>query len=217
MQAEIMIYCDNTDELMEFARRVLSRPADNRHIDVDVLAKRNADVFAPPGEPTIKFPLYPAAQGNPAPVQAKRKPRNDKGQVRGPYKNGADAGTTASSTPGTTSDADAVGGDPVTTESPSATPTAAASAPPASAAPATADAQAPEAQRTEPPASAAAEPTFDDARDAMGRINATASLGMPECIAHLASFGINRISLLKKEDFARFIAEANAKIAAVEK
>jgi hypothetical protein len=146
-----------------------------------------------------------------------RKPRNDAGKPRGPYKTtGADAGTTASSTPGTTSDADAVGGDPVTTESPSATPTAAASAPPASAAPATADAQAPEAQRTEPPASAA-EPTFDDARDAMGRINATASLGMPECIAHLASFGINRISLLKKEDFARFIAEANAKIAAVEK
>lgn len=55
--------------------------------------------------------------------------------------------------------------------------------------------------------------TLDDARAALGRINQTASLGMPACMQHLTEFKVNRISLLEKKDFALFIKQADAKVA----
>ena len=54
---------------------------------------------------------------------------------------------------------------------------------------------------------------MDDARAALGRINAVKGLGMNACMGHLAKFHINRISLLEKQHFARFIELADKLIA----
>jgi hypothetical protein len=128
-----------------------------------------------------------------------RKPRADAGKPRGPYKTN---GEPAASVPGA---ADATA---------SAKPEAPAT-PANSAAPEKAPA---EGDKPQPsgvvPATAAAEPTLDDARAALARINAVPGLGMEACLAHLAEFGTDRITLLKKEHYARFIAAADAKVAA---
>lgn len=55
--------------------------------------------------------------------------------------------------------------------------------------------------------------TLDDAREALGRLNKTPNLGMPACMQHLQEFGTNRISAVKKEDYALFIQQADAKVA----
>ena len=208
MKSEIVIYCDNERELQEFARRILNVP---NNIQVVQLG----DFVEPTRESIVDAkPELPAVPGNPAPVTKTRKPRADAGKPRGPYKStGADAGTTASSTPGTTPAADAVGGDPVTTESPSATPTAAASAPTNSAAPTQAITPAPESA-TPAAAEPAKELTETDARAALARINQTAGLAMPACMAHLAKFGVDRITKLPKEKYAEFIKSADELIAA---
>lgn len=199
MKSEITIFCSNEAELREFVQRLLSEPAQPR---MEVVIQTPVTLDTAPRTDTTK----PA-----------RKPRADAGKPRGPYKTtGADAGTTASSTPGTTPAAGAVGGDPVTTESPPATPTAAASAPTISAAPA-AEGNAngsPSVAGNPGPAPAAAEPTEADAKAAMGRINKTEGLGMPACIDFLATFGVNRITLLPKEKYAEFIKAADALVAA---
>lgn len=195
MKSEITIFCSNEAELREFVQRLLSEPATASEVTINV----PVTLDTAPRSTTL-------TETKPA-----RKPRADAGKPRGPYKTtttGADAGTTASSTPGTTPAAGAVGGDPVAAESPPATPTAAASASTTSAAP----------EQTVTPAQsaapAAAEPTEADAKAAMGRINKTEGLGMPACIDFLETFGVNRITLLPKEKYAKFIKAADALVAA---
>ena len=137
----------------------------------------------------------------PQPEKKPRKPRNDAGKPRGPYKTN---GEPAASEPG-------VGGQNSVAPSQPAAP----ATPTTSAAPGKAPA---EGDKPQPsgvvPATAAAEPTLDDARAALARINAVPGLGMEACLAHLAEFGTDRITLLKKEHYARFITAADAKVAA---
>jgi hypothetical protein len=151
-------------------------------------------------EPRPAIPVTPTGEVIAQPVVEKtRKPRADAGKPRGPYKTN---GEPAASVPGA---ADATA---------SAKPEAPAT-PANSAAPEKAPA---EGDKPQPsgvvPATAAAEPTLDDARAALARINAVPGLGMEACLAHLAEFGTDRITLLKKEHYARFIAAADAKVAA---
>lgn len=201
MKSEIRIFCDSEAELREFVQRVLSAPTVNAVLP----AYQPAAIFDANAAQEQQGPQTPAQ-----PEKKPRKPRADAGQPRGPYKTGADAGTTASSAPGTTPAAGAAGGDPVTAGGPPATPTAAAPAPTNSAAPSE-----PTVQPGSTPGSApaAAEPTMDDARAALGRINAVKGLGMNACMGHLAKFHVNRISLLEKQHFAEFIRLADAMIA----
>ena len=159
-------------------------------------------------KPTVAFPEPVSAQAviqtpvtlDPVEKPA-RKPRADAGKPRGPYK------TTTT-------------GEPAETVQQDGTDKAAALAPAKSELPATptTSAAAGESVATKPgatpPAPVAAEPTLDDARAALARINAVPGLGMEACLAHLAEFGTDRITLLKKEHYARFITAADAKVAA---
>jgi hypothetical protein len=187
MYSKITIFCDNEAELREFAERILSKPT---------------VAFPEPVSPqaVIQTPVMLDPVEKPA-----RKPRADAGKPRGPYK------TTTT-------------GEPAETVQQDGTDKAAALAPAKSELPATpttsaAPEKAPaEGDKPQPsgvvPATAAAEPTLDDARAALARINAVPGLGMEACLAHLAEFGTDRITLLKKEHYARFITAADAKVAA---
>jgi hypothetical protein len=137
------------------------------------------------GAAPVPTPLGASERPDVQPDKKPRKPRSDAGQPRGPYKtNGADAGTTASSTPGTTPEAGAGGGDPVTPECPPATPTAAAPAPTPPAAPTV--------------------PTLDDVKAAMSKLSKAVNIDAN--IKMLAKFGVDRASALPEAKRAEFIA-----------
>jgi hypothetical protein len=121
-----------------------------------------------------------------------RKPRNDAGKPRGPYKTN---GGPAASEPGTAGD--------------SASTVPAAPVSPTNAAAPAAGAQ-PESEKTAP---AAAAPTLDDVRAALALINKTPGMGMPAVMLHLQDFNTNRASLLKPEQYAAFVASAKQKVA----
>lgn len=199
--------------LVEAARR---RAAETGEVvDAEIVKEPAAPAQggAPLSEPTGGAATggAPAAAPEQPATKKPRKPRSDAGQPRGPYgprtqeanAAGAGAPTDTPSTPN-------AGGEPTgSAPVPSAAPAAAAS--PETAAPAPAPQQASAAANVAPTPGAA--PTLDDARAALGRINKTPGLGMPACMTHLQDFGVNRISAVKPEDYARFIKEADEKVA----
>lgn len=63
------------------------------------------------------------------------------------------------------------------------------------------------------PAAAGADakaPTFDDVKDALQKVHDKAGLGMDSCVKLLQSFGTNRVTGIKPEQFAQFVASARA-------
>lgn len=139
------------------------------------------------------------------PEKKPRKPRNDAGKPRGPYKTN---GGPAASEPGTTADSVA------TTPAAPVSPTNAAAPEKASAEASKESTGATVGVASTAPA-AAAPLTEADARAALKRINQTPGLGMEAVMTHLRDFGVNRITLLKPEQYAAFIQAADEKIAAV--
>ncbi len=150
------------------------------------------------------------------PAPRTRKPRNDAGKPRGPYKTGTEPNANA-------------GGAGAPAANPSGAPAGQQAATPAAALTdaekekAVRDAEAYkaddaartalQASRDTAAAAPGAELTQDDARAALRRINDTKGLGTPACIAHLQDFGVNQLSLLPKEKYALFIKQADEKVA----
>jgi hypothetical protein len=120
-----------------------------------------------------------------------RKPRNDAGKPRGPYKTN---GGPASSNPGVPESALAPTPQPAEPVSPTNTAGAV-----------------PEGQS--PAAGGSPAPTLDDVRAALALINKTPGMGMPAVMLHLQDFNTNRASLLKPEQYAAFVASAKQKVA----
>lgn len=213
---KITIEMHNYDDVRD-AGRVLSRMAaamdyENNVIEAEfepVASTGSMRGGAPRSEPTAG--ATSAAGGAQAPVDAAgkkpRKPRNDAGKPRGPYKTN---GGPAASTPADQADV-------------AASSAAAPVSPTNAAAPAVANtdgvspakAESPNSGSGATPPAAAAPLTEADARAALKRINETPGLGMEAVMAHLRDFGTNRASLLKPEQYADFIASASEKIAAV--
>jgi hypothetical protein len=140
------------------------------------------------------------------PEKKPRKPRNDAGKPRGPYKTN---GGPASSNPGVPESALAPTPQPAEPVSPTNV-----------AAPAVANTDGVSPAKAESPNSgsgatppAAAAHTLDDARAALALINKTPGMGMPAVMLHLQDFGTNRASLLKPEQYAAFVASAKQKVA----
>lgn len=171
------------------------------------------------GAPAVSADIPPVVAGEqPAPTspaapatteKPKRKPRSDAGQPRGPYKLTPEEQERALKAAEANKEDDAVRQRLQDERDAAAKP--AESAAPAASKPSATSAQAPEVAST--PAAAAADPTMEDARTALGLINSEPGMGMPACMAHLADFGVNRISALPKEKFADFIKRAKEKVA----
>ena len=173
----------------------------------------------------IRVDASGAASNEPTPPTATdkkpRKPRNDAGKPRGPYKTN---GGPASSNPGVPESALAPTPQPAEPVSPTnaaapekasaeaiggGTGTTAGGATPVPAVPS----QGAEGKTVSGSAPAAAAPTIDDARAALALINKTPGMGMPAVMLHLQDFNTNRASLLKPEQYAAFIASAKQKVA----
>jgi hypothetical protein len=150
-------------------------------------------VFAPSADvPETAPPINTVADAVALLAEKKpRKPRNDAGKPRGPYKTN---GGPASSNPGVPESALAPTPQPAEPVSPTNTAGAV-----------------PEGQS--PAAGGSPAPTLDDARAALALINKTPGMGMPAVMLHLQDFGTNRASLLKPEQYAAFVASAKQKVA----
>lgn len=151
-------------------------------------------------------PITQALPQGPEPEQVKkpRKPRNDAGKPRGPYKTSNNAGENQAEAQAGSSGAAAPVPVPVGVDSP-------VSPAPAPAAPVADKAESPSVATP----AAAAPLTEADARAALKRINETPGLGMEAVMTHLRDFGVNRVTLLKPEQYADFVKRAVEKVAAV--
>lgn len=129
-----------------------------------------------------------------------RKPRADAGKPRGPHKANND-GAQAPAPQGQAAGEQQPGSSPDTVSPNSAAPQAMVTSTPGG--------------QTLPPA-AAADPsklTIDDVRAAIARISGTKGLGMQGCMDILKEFNVLRVTDLKQEQYAKFIASANDKVA----
>ncbi|HEY7680680.1 MAG TPA: hypothetical protein VIC04_09210 [Terriglobia bacterium] len=207
---------DSADDAIAWLHRAVWTPAGVSAPDVaisDVAAEpittaeieaahaKNLAEYTPPAPPTTPRP---------------RKPRSDAGKPRGSYKNAAPE-------------------EPISAADGQHEPPAPVSAP-ETAAPekspadhtatmsngsrfitemnAEGDKPQPSGVATAPTAAApAAELTVTDARNALKRMSDTKGMGTPACIQHLKEFGVNKLSDLKPDQFALFIAQADAKVA----
>lgn len=160
------------------------------------------------GAPDAVATTPPAASSQQAstaetPPKPPRKPRADAGKPRGPHK------STTTGEPAASEAVRAANSDAETAAAP-ATPTN-------SAAPQQTGHSAVSAgENIAAPAAAAADPsklTIDDVRAAIARISGTKGLGMQGCMDILKEFSVLRVTDLKQEQYAKFIASANDKVA----
>jgi hypothetical protein len=226
---------DSTDEAADYMAR-LSRAYAAPTVNIVIPepqapvqeAAQGAAVTVPPaGSGAAQQP--PSGEQKPA-----RKRRADAGQPRGPYKDTSNAkgeGAGAQTEGASTQSSPSAGSAPAPAAAPSpaasndafaaeieARNAAARASVQTAAAPAQATTPAPES--ASPAAAAPKKLTHDDIRTHLALINKVPGLGMAGCHAFLAGFkptgadapGVKRISDVKEEDFARFVAEIDARI-----